>query len=251
MKSYGQYCPVARAAQILGQRWTLLVLRDLLGGTRRFNDLRRGVPLMSPSLLSRRLKELETCGLVKRIRKEGSRGAEYVPTPAALELRPVVNLLGAWGQRWLPAQLVEEELDVSLLMWDVSHRVDPEQFGPGRTVIAFEYTDRPRLKKGDWWLDKWWLVMTKGESDLCVQDPGFDADLFIVTDLATMTAVWMNHVPARDAVKSGAIQLHGSRPLADSFHRWLPLSVHARHPRPPEPLDLDNLLAISRAEISE
>jgi len=251
MKSYGQYCPVARAAEVLSKRWTLLLLRDLLGGIRRFNDLRRGVPLMSPSLLSKRLKELEKCGLVERAHDSRSRAVEYIATPAALELSPVINLLGAWGQRWLPRQLVDDELDVSLLMWDASLRLEPEQFGPGRTVIGFEYTDRPRLKKEDWWTDKWWLVITDGESDLCVKDPGFDVDLYIVSDLRTMTRVWLGDIPVREAVRSGTINLHGSRPLADSFERWWPLSYHAQHERPPEPLNLPRLLAISQSEISK
>ena len=249
MKSHGQYCPVARAAEILTQRWTLLILRDLLGGIRRFNDLRRGVPLMSPSLLSRRLKHLEKYGVVVRVSHAGA--VEYHTTPAARELRPIIDLLGAWGQRWVRSQLVDDELDVNLLMWDVSLRIEPRQFGPGRTVIGFEYTDRPRLKKSDWWTDRWWLVMTDGDSDLCLRDPGFDVDLYILTDLRTMTKVWMADIPVRDALRSGAIKLHGSRPLADSFERWLPLSYHARHDLPPAPLNLEHILTAANAQAAE
>ena len=246
MKSHGQYCPVARAAEILTQRWTLLLLRDLLGGIRRFNDLRRGVPLMSPSLLSHRLKHLEKYGLVVRVSQAGS--VEYHTTPAARELRPIIDLLGAWGQRWVRNQLIDDELDVNLLMWDMSLRIDPKRFGPGRTVLGFEYTDRPRLKKGDWWTDQWWLVMADGESDLCLRDPGFDVDLYVVTDLRTMTRVWMGDIPVREALRSGAIKLHGSRPLSDSFEQWLPLSYHARVERPPVPLDLERILAAAHAQ---
>ena len=247
MKSYGQYCPVARASEILSQRWTLLLLRDLLGGIRRFNDLRRGVPLMSPSLLSRRLKELEKWGMVVRVRDAGSGAVEYHATPMALELRPVLDLLGAWGQRWVRNRLVDDELDVNLLMWDVSLRVDPKRFGPGRTVIGFEYTDQPRLKKDDWWVDKWWLVMADGESDLCLRDPGFEVDLHILTDLRTMTKVWMGDIPVREALRSGGIELHGARALADSFEDWLPLSSHALHERLPKSLNLGRILAAAQA----
>jgi DNA-binding HxlR family transcriptional regulator len=246
MKSHGQYCPVARAAEILTQRWTLLLLRDLLGGIRRFNDLRRGVPLMSPSLLSHRLKHLEKYGLVVRVSQAGS--VEYHTTPAARELRPIIDLLGAWGQRWVRNQLIDDELDVNLLMWDMSLRIDPKRFGAGRTVVGFEYTDRPRLKKADWRTDKWWLVMTDGENDLCVRDPGFDVDLYVVTDLRTMTRVWMGDIPVPEALRSGAIKLHGSRVLADSFERWLPLSYHAPNERPPAPLDLERILAAAHAQ---
>ena len=251
MKSYGQYCPVARAAEIVSQRWTLLILRDLLGGIRRFNDLRRGVPLMSPSLLSRRLKDLEKWGIVTRVCDARSGAVEYHTTPAARELRPIIDLLGAWGQRWVRNQLIDDELDVSLLMWDVSLRIDPKRFGSERTVIAFDYTDRPRLKKGDWWVDKWWLVMTDGESDLCLRDPGFDVDLYIVTDLQTMTRVWMGDISVREALRSEVIELQGSRSLVDSFEGWLPLSYHAQHERPPAPLNLERILAAAHAEAAE
>ena len=249
MKSHGQYCPVARAAEILTQRWTLLILRDLLGGIRRFNDLRRGVPLMSPSLLSQRLKHLERYGLVARVSHAGA--VEYHTTPAARELRPIIELLGAWGQRWVRNQLIDDELDVNLLMWDLSLRVDPKCFGSGRTVVGFEYTDRPRLKKGDWPTDKWWLVMTDGEGELCLRDPGFDVDLYVVTDLRTMTKVWMGDIPVREALRSGAIELNGSRSLANSFERWLPLSHHAQHERPPTPLNLVRILAAVDAKAAE
>jgi len=248
VKSYGQYCPIARASEILSQRWTLLLLRDLLGGIRRFNDLRRGVPLMSPSLLSRRLKDLEKWGMVVRVRDSRSGAVEYNATPMALELRPVIDLLGAWGQRWVRNRLIDDELDVNLLMWDVSLRVDPKRFGPGQTVIGFEYTDLPRLKKDDWWVDKWWLVMTDGESDLCLRDPGFEVDLHILTDLRTMTKVWMGDIPVRAALRSGGIELHGARALADSFEDWLPLSSHALHERPPKSMNLERILAAAHAE---
>lgn len=135
MKSYGQYCPVAHAAEILSQRWTLLILRDLLGGIRRFNDLRRGVPLMSPSLLSKRLKDFEKWELVERISDAKSGAIEYRTTPAAKELRPIIELYGAWGQRWVRNKLQEDMLDVNLLMWDVSLSIDAKQFESAQTVI--------------------------------------------------------------------------------------------------------------------
>lgn len=251
MKTYGQYCPVARAAEILSQRWTLLLLRDLLGGIRRFNEFRKGVPLMSSSLLSKRLKELEQAGLLVRRPMANKTAVEYVPTPAAIELRPMIYLLGAWGQRWLRDCLSDDQLDVSLLMWDISMQVDPAQFGPGRTVMKFEYTDRPRLKKDNWWVDEWWLVMTKGESDLCVQDPGLDIDLFIVTDLRTMTEVWLGYTPLREALSAGAIDLDGSRLLAETFERWWPLSSHVQFRAPPEPLDLQQIFSAAQSAAAE
>lgn len=251
MKSYGQYCPVARAAEILSQRWTVLLLRDLLGGVRRFNQLRKGVPLMSPSLLSKRLKELEKFGLIVRRPKANAHFVEYIPTPAAIELRPMIFLLGAWGQRWLRNSLTNEELDVSLLMWDASGRVDPAEFGPGQTIIKFDFNDRPRLKKDDWWMDEWWLIISKGQSDLCIQDPGFDIDLFVVSDLKTMTEVWLGYTSIRDALQSGVIDLHGSRPLAETFERWWPLSSQTQFQVPPEPLDLQKVFDAAQTQSAE
>jgi DNA-binding HxlR family transcriptional regulator len=243
MSSYGQYCPVARAAEILNERWTLLIMRDLLGGARRFNDIRKGVPRMSPTLLSKRLKSLEACGLIMRRKMPETDTVEYHPTPAGLELRAIIELYGAWGQRWVRNRLGDDELDVSLLMWFVRCAIDTRHFPPGRTVVCFEYTDRPRLSKEKWWLDKWWLIVTEDGIDLCIKDPGHEVDLFVVTDLRTMTQVSMGDIPVREAVRSAAIELHGSRALTKAFERWLPRSSHADVERPPKPLDLQTVLA--------
>jgi len=242
MPSYGQYCPVARAAEILNERWTLLILRDLLSGARRFNEIRKGVPRMSPTLLSKRLKNLEDCGLIMRQSSSDNRAVEYVPTPAGLEVRPIVELYGAWGQRWVRNRLGDDELDVNLLMWYLRCGIDRQHFPPGRSVVHFEFTDRPRLSKGKWWTDKWWLIVTEDETDLCVQNPGLEVDLYVVTDLRTLTKVSMGDIPVRDALRSEAIELHGAQSLAKTFERWLPRSSHAGVPQPPEPLDLQHVL---------
>jgi DNA-binding HxlR family transcriptional regulator len=243
MNSYGQYCPVARAAEILNERWTLLIMRDLLGGARRFNDIRKGVPRMSPTLLSKRLKSLEACGLVIRRKAPKTEMIEYCPTPAGLELRPIIELYGAWGQRWVRNRLGDDELDVSLLMWFLRCATDRRHFPPGRTVVCFEYTDRPRLAKEKWWLDKWWLIMDEEEIDLCIKDPGHEVDLYVVTDLQTMTRVSMGDIPVREALGCGTIELHGSRALAESFERWLPRSLFADVELPPKPPNLRHVLA--------
>ncbi len=249
MPSYGQYCPVARAAEILNERWTLLILRDVLGGARRFNEIRKGVPRMSPTLLSKRLKSLEACGLVTRRRTAGV--VEYVPTPAGLEVAPIIELYGAWGQRWVRNRLGDDELDVNLLMWYLRCGVDRQDFPPGRSIVCFEYTDRPRLSKDNWWVDKWWLIVTDEGVDLCVQDPGHEVDLYVVTDLRTMTKVSMGDIPVRAALRSQAIELHGARALARSFERWLPRSSHADVARPPAPLDLRHVVESIGTEAAE
>jgi DNA-binding HxlR family transcriptional regulator len=240
METYGQYCPVARAAEILNQKWTLLIMRDILAGARRFNEVRRGVPRMSPTLLSQRLKGLEGYGLIVR-RRAGGR-VEYHPTAAGLELKPIIELYGAWGQRWVRNRLGEDELDVSQLMWYLRCAIDPNHFSEGRTVVLFEFTDRPRLSKGRWWVDKWWLIVVADGVDLCVDDPGLEVDLYVLSDLRTMTKVSMGDISVREALRSGAIELHGSRALATGFEHWLPRSDFADVARPPVPFDLRRLL---------
>jgi DNA-binding HxlR family transcriptional regulator len=226
MKSYGQYCPVARAAEVLTERWSLLILRDLLGGSRRFNEFRKGVPLMSPTLLSKRLKSLEEAGVIERRCDASGRKVEYHLTPAGEEAQPMIEMLGIWGQRWVRNLLGEDDLDVGLLMWDISGRIEAGQFPAGRSVIQFEFTDVSGPKK------LWWLVAEAGEVDLCIKDPGFEADLYVTADLRTMTKAWMGDMPIKQAVRSGEIELHGSAALARGFDKWMQLSVFAGVERP-------------------
>jgi len=159
MKTYGQYCPVARAAEILNERWTLLIMSDILDGARRFNEIRNGVPRMSPTLLSKRLKNLEACDLIVRRSASESGPIEYLPTPAGLEVRPIIELYGIWGQRWVRNRLGDDEIDVNLLMWYLRGGIDRHHFPQRRSVVCFKFTDRPRLSKGDWWVDQWWLSL--------------------------------------------------------------------------------------------
>ena len=232
MKSYGQFCPVAKAAEILTEKWTLLILRDLLGGSRHFNDLRKGVPLMSPSLLSKRLKSLEQAGVIERRRGATSRATEYHLTAAGLEVEPMISIFGSWGQRWVRNRIVEAKLDVGLLMWaivmDLRSGIDGDYFSSQRTVVQFEFTDITGPKK------LWWLMVHSGEADLCIEDPGFEVDLFVLTDLSTLTRAWMGDIPLKQAVRSGAIELHGSKLLADGFDKWMRRSPFARVELPPE-----------------
>ncbi|NIR32723.1 MAG: helix-turn-helix transcriptional regulator [Gammaproteobacteria bacterium] len=220
MKGYGQFCPIAKASEILTERWTPLVLRELIAGSRRFNDLRRGVPLMSPALLSKRLKQLEGAGLVQRRTVAGG-GCEYVPTAAAQELQPIIRMLGVWGQRWVRSRFGSEDLDPGLLMWDIRRKVDPTRFPEGRTVVAFELTDAPRNKR------HWWLVSEAREVDLCVSDPGFEVDLHVVTDVRTLTRLWLGELTLARAVDSGALELVGPAALRRRFRSWLGSSAFA------------------------
>jgi DNA-binding HxlR family transcriptional regulator len=225
VKGYGQYCPVAKATEILNERWTLLVLRELLFGSRRFNDLRKGVPLMSPTLLSKRLKFLEESGVIERGPAQPGKGREYQPTTAGQELRPLIEMLGVWGQRWVRSRLTPDELDPGLLMWDIRRCTDAKLFPSTRTVVQFEFSDAAPSKR------RWWLVVSaKDGVDLCLTDPGFEVDLYIVTDLRTMTALWMGDMPLRYAFDSGRIDLDGSPELRRSLRSWLQRSPFGNVP---------------------
>jgi DNA-binding HxlR family transcriptional regulator len=222
--SYGQFCPVAMAAEILCARWTVLVLRELMAGSTRFNELRRGVPRMSPALLSKRLKELEAAGVI--VAAPGARGVvEYRLSPAGEELRPVVFGMGFWGQRWVESQLSLKNLDPSLLMWDMRRNLKPEPLPPRRCTIQFHYPELPENRRD------WWLVVEKGAVDLCSVDPGYEVDLTVISALRSMTAVWMGLSTIRQEVEAGRLELHGAAQVARSMQQWLGLSPFAAEPR--------------------
>ena len=222
--SYRQFCPVAMAAEVLCTRWTIVVLRELMAGSTRFNDLRRGVPRMSPALLSQRLKELEAAGVIDRTPSLSEAGVfEYRLTQSGLELQPLVEGFGIWGQRWVETEPSLQNLDVSLLMWDMRRGLDPTPMPPRRSVIQFQYPELPAGKRS-WWL----LVDPETGVELCTIDPGFDVDLYVSTDLRTMTAIWMGWDSVRAAVASQRMFLTGDRQLATDMQTWLGLSPFAK-----------------------
>jgi DNA-binding HxlR family transcriptional regulator len=195
MKGYGQFCPLALASEIVGERWTPLVLREIMLGARRFNDIHRGVPRMSPALLSRRLKTLETAGIVRRQRNGGR--VEYEMTEAGENLTPVIVALAEWGKRWLPATLSRERADPDLIMWDMHRRIEHSRMPDERTVIRFDFEDQPKAKRLRW------LVGNSNGVELCITDPGFEVDLFVSTDSRTITLVWYGDIPLRRALAEG------------------------------------------------
>jgi DNA-binding HxlR family transcriptional regulator len=219
MKGYGQFCPVAKGAEVFAERWTPLVLRELLLGSTHFSDLHRGVPLMSRSLLSLRLKQLEEIGVVER--KCGPQGPQYHLTEAGREFAPIVRQLGEWGQRWFRPKFDRNDLDVGLLMWDMRRSIKPDAFPAGRVSVQFDFSGLPASKR------TWWLISNGEEVDLCPNDPGYEVGLYVVTDLRTMTRVFMGDLPLKTAIGSGEIELDGSRELRQQFERWLGLSGFA------------------------
>lgn len=221
MKSYGQFCPVAKTAEILCKRWTLLIVRELVCGSESFNEIRRGVPLISPTLLAQRLRELEAAGVIERRQPPAGRGWAYRLTPSGEELRPLVLLAGRWGQRYLSDRVETVDLEVGVLMWDVRRRLLADRLGTGRTVLSFHYRDAPRDRRN------WWLLVERQQVDLCMEDPGFEPDVYVATDLRTMVDVWMGNIPVARACDSGAMRVSGRRALVDSMATWLGLSVFA------------------------
>jgi DNA-binding HxlR family transcriptional regulator len=221
---YKQFCPVAMASEILCTRWTMMVLRELLLGTTRFNDLRRGLPRMSPALLSKRLKDLEAARIVTRTKPaRGPDLYEYSLTEAGLALKPIVDAVGDWGHRWVTTKATLAHLDVNLLMWNMRRNINPKPMPKRRSTIQFIYHDLPPAKRN------WWLLVEPGrETDLCSVDPGYDVDLYVTTDLRTMTEVWMGYTTIARARADDRLMLAGDRQLEDTLQIWLGSSRFAK-----------------------
>jgi DNA-binding HxlR family transcriptional regulator len=220
MDGYGQYCPLAKGAEVFAERWTPLLLRELLRGSVSFNDLHRGVPRMSRSLLSSRLKKLEACGVLAS--SGPARAREYRLTESGRALAPVVRQLGTWGQRWFRTRFDPAELDAGVLMWDIRCTVDPGALAAGRSVVEFEFGDAPAASR------RWWLVDDPHAVDLCPFDPGEEVDLTVRTTLAVLTRVWMGDLALEQALRSRELRLEGAPRLRGSFRTWLSLSPYAR-----------------------
>ncbi|WP_454717762.1 winged helix-turn-helix transcriptional regulator [Caulobacter segnis] len=222
--SYRQFCPVAMAAEILCTRWTVVLLREMVAGSTRFNELRRGVPRMSPALLSQRLKDLEASGIVRRDALPGEPEVfEYRLTQAGRDLESLIDAFGRWGQRWVSTDLSLQQLDASLLMWDMRRNLDPRPMSRAKSVIHFRYPEQAPADRS-WWL----LVEPETPVDLCSVDPGFDVDLYVSTDLRTMTAIWMGHDTVRQALGEERMLLTGDKVLASDMQAWLGLSPFAK-----------------------
>ena len=226
MYRYGQFCPIAAACEVFAERWTPLVLRELLCGSHGFNELQRGVPLMSRTLLAQRLRELETAGLVERRAKARGRGYEYHLSRAGEELRPIIMQLGEWGLNWVYPRVSKDDLDSALLMWDVRRRIRTEALPDRRVVVQFEYRGTPRGARG---VKHWWLVLERPEVELCLKDPGHPVDLLVRADLFAMTRLWTGELKLSDALRQQSISLHGAPALAKAFPGWLKLGVFAQH----------------------
>jgi DNA-binding HxlR family transcriptional regulator len=226
MPDYGQFCTVARGAEVFGEVWTPLVIRELLCGSHRFNDIRRGVPRMSQTLLTKRLRKLEELGIVERKRAKG--GWEYHVTPAGEELRPIVVGLGHWGARWIGSRLRREQLDAGFLMWDIRRFAPLDQFPEGRrVVIHFSFTDaRPRERL-------WWLVVQDATTDLCRDDPGHELDVIVESTVRALTEIWTGDSEPAIEMAAGRLKVSGAGRNHARVWRWIGRSMFAESRRRP------------------
>lgn len=222
MKRYGQFCPVAKGAEVFAERWTPLIVRELMTGSRRFSEMERGMPLISRTLLSQRLQELERFGLIERRPLPTGRGFEYRPTPACEELYPVVVALGSWAARWFPSDYVGQDLNAGLIMQAIQRCMRTERMPFSRLVVQCEFTDA--TKAGD---RRWWLILEPEGADLCLKDPGFGVDVLIVSDMATMARLHMGKVTFEDAAETGLLRLEGTRQAARAFVQCMDTSTFA------------------------
>jgi len=211
-RSYGSFCPVAQASEVLAQRWVPLILREIMVGYHRFNEIRHALPLISPSVLSQRLKSLEDDGVIRRRREK--EGLSYHLTPAGEELRPIVDAMGQWARNWVTRDYHSYELDPAVLMWSLRRHVAVEAFPSGRTVVHVELEGEPRRRR------YWWFVVQRGEEDdvdVCLSDPGHPVSVTAAATLRTLVGVLMGDTPWADALKRGLLRVEGDRALARRF----------------------------------
>jgi len=221
---YGQFCPVAKAAELLGERWTLLIVRELVFGATRFSEMQRALSHISPTMLTRRLKELEQGGLVVRRKVEGQKSTSYFLTEAGRELAPIIDGLAEWGMRWVRGRASDQELDLEMLFSYVGKTLDMTALPDGETVLQFSFKDVDGM-------DKWWLICSNGDVDVCTDDPGRDVNLYITTDARTLIECWMGDLSLSSAVRSEKISLIGEKHLSNTFTKWFGLYPNA-HVRP-------------------
>ena len=225
---YGQFCPIAKATEILGEKWTILIIREILMGARRFSELQRGLGDISPALLTSRLKSLEGQGMVARKKIAGQKGYEYYPTEACEALLPVLLSLGEWGLCWARHTVLDADFDVEFLMFYLERSIDPSKLIGDESVIRFQFTDLVEQKD-------WWLLVRNDTVDLCLKDPGKDVDVYFTCTVRTMHDVWMGERTYRDAIKSGDLYVQGDPALTRNIKDWLRPSIFGGSARAPLP----------------
>lgn len=219
MKGYGQFCPVALAAEVFAERWTPLILRELLDGARRFADIHRGVPRISRHLLALRLRALEHAGVVEHKIARTGRGGEYGLTEAGREFAPVIESLGDWGYKWSTRNLRDEHLDPDYVMFAVHKLIRIDSLPERRVVVQFRLSEHPRRR--------YWLVLSRRDVDLCIIDPGFDVDLEVVAGTRALAEICLGHLRVAEAIGRGWLTATGPRQYCRDLERWLGVTPFA------------------------
>lgn len=219
MKSYGQFCPVAKASEIFAQRWTPLIIRELLMGSQKFSELEIGLPKIPRSLLTKRLRTLESVGVLERKADGNSKRAGYHLTAAGMDLFGVIRGLGEWGQKWVNHDIGQDEVDPALLVWDMHRRVEVDLLPTDRVVVQMTFSG---ARTGDYW-----LILERPEPSACMQDPGFDVDVFVVADTVAIHKAWMGMASFDEYVEEGLIELFGLTSHVKAFPAWFKFSVFA------------------------
>lgn len=217
---YGQFCPVSKAAGLLGEKWALLIIRDLLGGSSRFREFQFGMPKISPTVLTRRLNELCEAGLIARKKIKGQRSHEYVLTPAGRDLEPIIVQLGTWGMQWARSKVTDEEMDVYLLMIAFEKRIDVSRLPESETVLQFDFDDIDKA-------NRWWIVVRDGATDLCEDDPGSEPAVYIRSDRRTMTEIYLGDISIAQARAAGRLKASGAATIVRDIQGWLRSSIYA------------------------
>ena len=225
---FSQFCPVAVACEIFAERWTPIILRELFAGAQHFNEIHRGIPMISRALLSRRLRDLETAGVIAKEAMPGGRVHRYLLTEAGREFLPVIEGLGNWGQRWT-VRVERKNLDAGFLMWNVRRRIAQDRLPERRTIVCFRFSGVPANHRSP---RIFWLMLERTLVELCIEDPGFEVDLQVEADLAAMVGVWLGDMTFDEAVRTSKVRVVGSRALARAFPEWLMLSHFAGVARP-------------------
>ena len=220
---YGQFCPIAKSMEIIGEKWSLLVIRELLMGGRRFNELQRGLSQISPTILSRRLDSLAEYDLVVKKKIPGQTGYEYFPTPNCQDLLPIITSLGEWGMQWVRSSLTEKDYDVELLMLYLKRSINIENLIGKETVIQFNFTD---IKE----YPHWWIVVADDEVDICVNEQGKEVDVFFTSTVPTMVDIWVGNTTYKKAMREGHLKVVGDKFLTRNITGWMANSLFADLP---------------------
>ena len=219
---YGLFCPLAMACEILEPRWTILILGEMSGGASRFNEIRRGVPGISPTLLSRRLREMEAHGLIERLEDTAKGTVDYVRTSKTKELQPALRMLAEWAYKRVESEVALEDLNPDYLMWNIRRKLDASEFPKRRVVIRFHFTDVDKERATNW------IIARPGDVvELCMTDPKFDVDLYVEASSCALASVYMGYSTLRAEMSHGRIFLSGDPYLTKTSDRWLVKSSYA------------------------